>query len=69
MTIRMAFTLVDSTTLTVMIELSKSATPLVEFSVKLENWKLKTFIEINFFKALIGLNWACIGIKEERCIK
>ena len=69
MTIRMAFTLVDSTTLTVMIELSKSATPLVEFSVKLENWKWKTFIEINFFKALIGLNWACIGIKEERCIK
>ena len=52
-----------------MTELSKSATPLVKFSVKLENWKWMTFIEINFFKALIGLNWACIGIKEERCIK
>ena len=67
--LRMTFTLVDSTTLTVMTELSESTTPLVEFLVKLENWKWMTFIEINFFKALIGLNWASIGIKEERCIK
>ena len=37
MTLRMTFTLVDSTTLTVMIELSESAIPLVEFLVKLEN--------------------------------
>ena len=37
MILRMAFTLVDSTTLTVMKELSESATPLVEFLVKLEN--------------------------------
>ena len=37
MTIRMTFTLVDFTTLTVMIELSESAIPLVEFLVKLEN--------------------------------
>ena len=37
MTLRMTFTLVDSTTLTVMIELSESAMPLVEFLAKLEN--------------------------------
>ena len=37
MTIRMTFTLVDFTTLTVMIELSESTIPLVEFLVKLEN--------------------------------
>ena len=37
MSLRMAFTLVDSTTLTVMIELSESAIPLAEFMVKLES--------------------------------
>ena len=36
MTLRLTFTLVDSIT-TVMIELSESAIPLVEFWVKLEN--------------------------------
>ena len=37
MILRMTFTLVDFTTLTVMIELSESAIPLVAFLVKLEN--------------------------------
>ena len=37
MTLRMAFTLVDSASLTVMIELSESAIPLAEFLVKLES--------------------------------
>ena len=43
-----------------------TAIPLVEFLVKLENWKLITCIEINFFKALKALTELfCIGIKEE----
>ena len=37
MTLRMAFTLVDSITLTVMIDLSASAIWFVEFLAKLEN--------------------------------
>lgn len=37
MSLRMAFTLVDSTTLTVMIELSESVIPLVAFLLKLED--------------------------------
>ena len=37
MILRMPFTLVDSTIPTVMIELSESAMPLVEFLLKLEN--------------------------------
>ena len=37
MILRRTFTLVDFTTLTVMMELSESAIPLVEFLVKLEH--------------------------------
>ena len=37
MTLSMAFTLIDSTSLTVMVELSESAIPLAEFLVKLES--------------------------------
>ena len=52
-----------------MIELSESATWLVEFLVKLENWKLITIIEINSVKALKALtvffrNWG--GVASNR---
>ena len=61
MTLRMAFTLVDSITLIVMIELSESAIRLDEFSVKLENEKLITFIEnsVKALKALTAFVWNC----------
>ena len=38
-----------------MTMLSESVMPLVAFLVKLENWKLKEFIEINSGKALKAL--------------
>ena len=45
------FTLVHSITLTVMRVLTESVVPLVAFLVKLENWKMKLFIEMNSGKA------------------
>ena len=52
MTLSITFTLVDSTTLTVINWMNCW---IVEFLVKLENWQLITIIEINFFKALKAL--------------
>ena len=58
--------LVDSITLTVMIDLSASAIRFVEFLAKLENWKLITFIEIGSVKALKAItgffrNWGRVA--------